>query len=325
MNGKKTRYYYEHIGDLKGRLAAAIPRQQLRELHEVRSARHFLVVGRLLLTFLAAGWALWQSRWPWLWAPAVILQGFTYLGFVILLHEQVHKIIFPTSRPKAERFLGLFYAALTGISATQFSVWHLDHHDQLGSEVEDPKRAHLSPKRNRRWFKLLYFTPALFFLYFKGAMKEARSYPPEVQKTIRRERLANTAFHLAVMATISYFGGPWVLLRVYVIPLFFGFPVAFSVNRLGQHYNIDPEDPAKWSTRVDGNPAWHFLMVWSNFHLEHHYYQRVPFYNLKKLNRALHPFFLKTGIPNRSYRELLWGWFAHNFRAHTRWARESRG
>lgn len=317
---KKTRYYYDHMGDLKRRLSNEIPRQDLRALHQVRPGRHFLVVGRLSLTLLVAGWALWQVRHPWLWAPAAILQGFTYLGFVILLHEQVHKIIFATSRPRLERFLGLFYAAVTGISATQFSIWHLDHHDQLGSEGEDPKRAHLSPKRNRRWFKLLYFTPALFVLYTRGAMREARTYAPEVQKTIRKERLSNIALHLAAISAILAFGGPGVLLRVYVIPLFFCFPIAFSVNRLGQHYNIDPDDPAKWSTRVDGNPIWHFLMVWSNFHLEHHYYQRVPFYNLKKLNRSLRPFFRKTGLPNRKYRELIWGWFVRNYRAHTRWA-----
>ena len=29
--------------------------------------------------------------------------------------------------------------------------------------------------------------------------------------------------------------------------MFFVFPVAFTLNRLGQHYDIDPADPAKWS------------------------------------------------------------------------------
>ncbi len=322
MKTKKYRHYYQHLGDLKSRLSESLPRQQLRALHEVRAHRHFLVVGRLLLTLLLAGAALWQTRWPWLWFPAAMIQGFTLLGFVILLHEQIHKMIFATSRPRLERFLGLFYAAVTGISATQFCNWHLQHHDQLGSDSADPKRAHLSPKRNRRWFKLLYFTPALFFLYTRGALREARTYPSQTQKIIRRERLGNITLHLAILATIGVLGGPWVLLRVYVLPVFFCFPIAFSVNRLGQHYNIDPEDPAKWSTRVDGNPIWHFLMVWSNFHLEHHYYQRVPFYNLKKLNRALLPFFLKTGLRNRGYLELIWGWFVQNHRAHTRWERE---
>ncbi len=322
---KKNRFYYDHMGTLKGRLSSEISRPDLRELHEIRPGRHFLVVARLLLTLGLTMGALWQSRWPALWAPAALVQGFTLLGFVILLHEQVHKIIFRSPRPKMERFLGLFYAAFTTISATQFSIWHLDHHDQLGSKDQDPKRNHLSPKRNQRWFKLLYFTPALFFFYTRGSMKEARTYPLETQRIIRRERLVNIALHLGVIAALWTMGGASVMLRAYLLPLLFCFPIAFSVNRLGQHYNIDPEDPAGWSTRVDGNPIWHFLMVWSNFHLEHHYYQRVPFYNLTRLNKKLRPFFAKTGLENRTYSKLIWGWLVENHRAHTRWARNQPG
>ena len=31
-----------------------------------------------------------------------------------------------------------------------------------------------------------------------------------------------------------------ILLQLYVLPLFFVFPVAFTINRLGQHYDIEP-------------------------------------------------------------------------------------
>ena len=58
--------------------------------------------------------------------------------------------------PAAERLLGWLYAVPSGISASQFTRWHLDHHAELGSDEDDPKRHHLSPKINARWFKLLY-------------------------------------------------------------------------------------------------------------------------------------------------------------------------
>lgn len=316
----KQRYYYHHIGDLKQRLNDALPRAALRELHVVRPGRHFLVVGRLLLWVVLCGWALWQTRWPWLWVPAAIVQGFNILGFVILLHEQVHRIIFRSKRPRLEAFLGHLYAFWSGISTTQFRIWHLDHHDELGSETDDPKRAHLSPKRNARWYKLLYFTPALFVLYARAAAREAGTYSEPDRRAIRRERIGNVAGHLAIAAALLSLAGPWVLLRVHVVPVFFVFPVAFVLNRLGQHYDIDPSDPAKWSTRVDGNPIWHFLMLWSNFHIEHHYYQRVPFYNLGRLNRALRPFWRDIGLRNRTYHQLLWGWLVQNRQAHTDWS-----
>ena len=316
---KNHRYYFKHIGDLRDRLNTAVPRQELRELHRVRPGRHFLVVGRLLLWVALCGWALWQSRWPWLWAFAALVQGFNLLGFIILLHEQVHEVIFASSRPRLERFLGHFYAFPTGISSTQFRIWHLDHHNELGSTTDDPKRAHLSPKRNQRWYKLLYFTPVLFWFYARAAAEEAAGYTPEEQRAIRHERLANVALHLGLAAAIFWAGGAWVLLRVYLVPLLFCFPIAFVLNRLGQHYDVDPTDPAKWSTLVNGNPVWHFLFLWSNFHIEHHYYQRVPFYNLRRLNRLLQPFFRQIGHRNRTYAQLVWGWLVLNRKPHTDW------
>lgn len=315
----KNKYYINHMGDLRQRLMKAVPQEDIKALHQKSAIRHLTVVGRQLLLMALCIWALWQTEIWYLWIPAAILQGFNILGFIILLHEQVHGAIFMKRHPKIERFLGLFYAFPSAISATQFGIWHMDHHRELGSSTDDPKRAHLSPKVNKRWFKFLYCTPALFVIYAKAAAREAKTYDKETQKTINRERLFNALGHLTIIGALLYFGGGWVLLRVYVIPFFFCFPPAFMLNRLGQHYDIDPSDPAKWSTLVNGNRAWHFLFLWSNFHIEHHYFQNVPFYNLKKLNKDLQPFFQETGIKNRTYREIIYGWFVKNKAPHTNW------
>ena len=315
----KERYYYNHIGDLKHRLSAEIPRQELRDLHKVVAWRHFVLAGRHFALFFACAWALWQTAYPWLWPFAAVLQGFNLLGFLILVHEQVHKAIFAKSRPKIERFLGLLYAAPTGISISQFNRWHLDHHNELGHADDDPKRAHLSPKKNTILTKLLYMTPALFVIYARASRQEAATYPAELQKTIGRERLLNAVLHLAVMAALFTYGGAWELLRVHVIPVFFLFPPIFVLNRLGQHYDIDVDDPAKWSTRVDGNPIWQTLFLYSNFHAEHHYYQRIPFYNLRKLNKRLRPFYDRIGMRNHTYTGMLHGWLVKNKEAHTDW------
>ena len=312
-------YYSDNVGDLKRRLVDSVGRDELRELHEVRPWRHFAVLARHLILVAVCGWALWQSQWPWLWLPAAILQGFNMLGFVILLHEQVHDCIFRNRRPKLQQFLGWLYAFPVGMSATQFKRWHLAHHDELGSHDDDPKRAHLSPKKNARWLKFLYATPALFIIYSRASRQEAERYPADVRRRIRNERLVSILLLVLILAGMISAGGVWPALRVWTIPLLLAFPVAFTLNRLGQHYNVDPTNPAKWSSRVDGNPLWRFLFLWSNHHIEHHYYPRVPFYNLVRLNRRLRPFFRKEEIPNRTYREIVWGWIARNRRAHTNW------
>src|SRR5262249_26571632 len=141
----KTGHYHRAIGDLKKRLAAAIPHDVLKELHAKAPARHFVVVGRQAFLFAAAFVAGWSYPSLWVRVPAALVLGFVIFDGTVLLHEVVHKAVFDGDRPGAYRALGLLYALPSGISPSQFTRWHLDHHLELGSTVDDPKRAHLSP------------------------------------------------------------------------------------------------------------------------------------------------------------------------------------
>ena len=41
----------------------------------------------------------------------------------------------------------------------------------------------------KRWYKLLYCTPALFPIYFRAARREAATYPAPLQRTIAGETI----------------------------------------------------------------------------------------------------------------------------------------
>jgi fatty acid desaturase len=242
-----------------------------------------------------------------------------------LLHEVVHNSVFHKTRKGWDRALGLAYAITSGISASQFTRWHLDHHDNLGSYEDDPKRHWLSPKRNARWYKLLYCTPALMPIYFRAAASEARSYEPELRRRIQIERLFTIVVQLSVAAALWSLGGPGPMVRIWLVPYFLVFPVAFTLNRLGQHYNIDPRHPLKWSTLMKPSHFWDFLFLYSNYHLEHHYFPRVPFYNLRKVHLRLRPLYDRVGLTPRTYREIVWQWFVLNRAPHTDWESVDEG
>jgi fatty acid desaturase len=141
----------------------------------------------------------------------------------------------------------------------------------------------------------------------------------QLQQQISRERTITIALHLLIAAALGWFFGWYAMARAYLVPYFFIFPVAFAVNRLGQHYDIDPDDPAKWSTRMRRSRFWDFAYLWSSYHLEHHYFPNVPFYNLPRLNQLLEPFFEKRDIRPRSYGELLYLYLIKNRKPHTDW------
>jgi fatty acid desaturase len=315
----KSGYFHRAIGDLRKRLTAAVPRDVLWELHRKSPARHFEVALRQLVLFASALALGWHFESLWVRVPCSLVLGFVVFDGTVLLHEVVHKAVFDGDRPRAYRLLGLVYALPSGISPAQFTRWHLDHHAELGSTTDDPKRAHLSPKRNARWLKLLYATPALFPIYFRAARVETATYPETLQRRIRGERLAAVGLHVLAASAIGFFGGSSRLLWLYAVPVFFVFPPAFALNRLGQHYDIVPAEPAKWGTRMARSPLWEFVFLWSHLHLEHHYFPAVPFYRLPALSAALEPFFREEGILARTYRELLKGWIVENRAPHSDW------
>ncbi|MFP5247641.1 MAG: fatty acid desaturase family protein [Thermoanaerobaculia bacterium] len=316
-------YYAEHAQQLKRDLAREIPVDALRELHQKWPLLHALIAFANVAALVGSAFAIVTfERW-YLWLPFSFVAGFAVFDFTVLLHEVVHRAILRESSERGYRFLGLLYAIPSGISSSQFTRWHLDHHAGLGSDEEDPKRHYLSPKINARWLKFLYFTPALFPIYFRAAARETASYEPELRTRIKRERLGTIAFHLSLLALAAWLGGWWIAFKLYIVPVFFVFPVAFALNRLGQHYDIDPNDPAKWATLVKGSWFWTPVFLYSNYHLEHHYFPGVPFYNLPRLQRLLMPFYEKRRMVARGYGELVWRYLILNRKPHTDWDRAS--
>lgn len=319
----KTGYWQKAASGLIRQLTQELGREKLRELQSKNPSKHaMLALGWLASGFLGAVLAAQATR-PYLWPLGVALLGLFAFNGTVLLHEVLHGLVFPRHRPWASRLLALLYSAPCGISPSQFTRWHLDHHAELGNPETDPKRHHLSPKRNSRLLKLAYWTPVLFFIYFRAARREAQNYERQLRRRILWERLSFTAGHVALAFALVSLGSWGLWLRVHALPLFFAFPVWFALNRLGQHYAIDPDDPARWGTLMVRSPyLWDLLFLFSNYHLEHHYFSAVPAYNLPKLRRGLQPFFDRRGIRPRTYRSLLYDWFVRNCPPHARWEEE---
>jgi fatty acid desaturase len=309
-------HYAKHARAFYRELTSGLDRKMLGDLHRRSAARHLWLGTRQVVLLCAIPAMMWRYPTPWVWLPAILLQGFVFFGFSVLLHEVVHNAVFATARPRASRALGLVYGALGFLAPSQFARWHLDHHRELGSESADPKRAHLSPKRNARWLKAMYFTPLLAPIYLAAAARAAIRYPPAVRRRIARERLMLVAVHVAIFVSL-WMLSPWLAIGAHAAPLAFGYPIAFSLNRLGQHYVVDPGWPGAWTTLVRPNAVWNFLFLYSSYHLEHHCFPGVPCYRLPQLQRTLLPALTARGHRAYGYGALLRLWLLRNHAPHT--------
>ncbi len=316
-----SKHWDQAAASFRGDLTAAVAPAVLKRLHRIQPWRHLAVVLRQLVLLALAVYVILRFGHLWYaWIPASIAIGFIVFSFTVLLHEVVHNVALSDRRSRWSTLLGHLYALPSGLSKTQFTRWHLDHHDNLGTADGDPKRHFLTPKIVRRWYKALYFTPALFPIYFRAARRATAGYEPALQKAIARERTMAIALHLAIPAVLWLTLGWQLALKLHILPVFVVFPVAFAINRLGQHYDIDPDDPAKWGTVIRPSPFfWDRIFLWSNYHIEHHYFPKVPFYNLPALHRALQGFFQERNWTARTYGGLLFDWFVKNRVPHTRW------
>ena len=295
----KGHYYSQHAAAFRAELGRAIPRERLRELHRKSAARHLAVAARQF-GFLALGtWALVRVEQPARLDPARHRPG---------LHRiQLHG---PAARGRAPRRLraqpclalngcsACSTPCPSGISATQFTRWHLDHHAELGS---DGGRSEAPPpvaedQRPLVQAAVLHARPVSDLLP-RGARERPRPTRLPSRRSSSGSDGCRSALTLRRWPRSRGGGGAAAALRAYIVPVFFVFPVAFTLNRLGQHYDIDPADPAKWTTLVRGNWFWNFAFLNSNFHLEHHYFPGVPFYNLPALQRLLVPVLRPTGHP----------------------------
>ncbi|HEV7923628.1 MAG TPA: fatty acid desaturase, partial [Thermoanaerobaculia bacterium] len=132
-------YYADHAQELKRDLAREVPTEALRELHQKRPLLHALVASANVAALILSAVAILHFDHWYFWLPFAVVAGFAVFDFTVLLHEVVHRAVLPESSERAYRILGLMYAMPSGISASQFTKWHLDHHLGLGSFEEDPK------------------------------------------------------------------------------------------------------------------------------------------------------------------------------------------
>ena len=98
------------------------------------------------------------------------------------------------------------------------------------------------------------------------------------------------------------------------------FPFAFTLNRLGQHYAIDPTDPAKWSTLRGGalvlGPDLRVLELSPGAPLPG---RRAPATTCPALQRRAPALLQKIGWRSMGYGEILREWIVRNRVPHTNW------
>jgi fatty acid desaturase len=188
-----------------------------------------------------------------------------------------------TRNPRIDRWIGFVCGIPILFSAMGYRIMHPIHHKRLRTE-EDPDDIENATKDPTllRWVYVMVFFLSVY-LYLIMVPTNA------VKNGSRREKLG-VILEFLVMASIVALG--WVFLPTswmiegWLLPLIVAGQVA-NIRGIAEHGMTTGGNEMTDTRTVATHPVLSFLMCNINYHIEHHLYPGVPWYNLPKVHKLL--------------------------------------
>ena len=257
-------------------------------------------------TGAVAFWAFHHLAWPWVVAAVYLHCSFYgFFGGGTGGHELAHKSMFKT------RWLNEFFLRLNGFltwfNYINFRRSHARHHQYTTHHDLDLEVMLPLDFKWHAWIYGIHLSPQGDAAGVSSAVPALLRPPsradPEVQTGespvpgIRPRGLAKMVrwarvllFGHAALALVFVLSGNWILLFLVTFAPFFARWFGI-LTHVPQHIGMEP-DVADWrrSTRTYLAGPFVCFFYWNmNYHVEHHMFAAVPFYNLPKLRKVLEP------------------------------------
>lgn len=267
---------------------------------------------RILFFFLL--WAI--AAYVALTSQLFIIQVLSYsaivcslIGCTVLLHEASHRLLF--SRPVLNQWIGFLVGVPILLSVSGFRTNHIAHHDRRSSAAQPDDIG-----ANFRDTAL-----SIPFYYFSILVRAYGfiTYLPLIGLTKGSWKMrAKTLFEyllIAASCTIVFWQVPTdVVLKIWIIPLLISAHLT-ELRAVAEH-GLTTRGNVFTATRTVLSNQWlAFIMCNINYHLEHHLFPGVPWYNLPKVHQLLQDEYRRAGCSvYPSYRQFFKDFFTHTWR-----------
>lgn len=225
----------------------------------------------------------------------------------ILMHEGAHQRLSKNST--LNEFLSDFFAAYPlFIKTNGYRLNHLAHHKYLNTDSDpDWVRKGKSPdwtfpKEKEKFGWLLFRNLVGFGIIemFMTVIVLSDIRFTDFLKNIRKTYLTHLlrlSYYSILALTVTGFD-LWIeFVCFWLVPYFVLLPLFNRVRSIAEHFGLKNEHSLNQSRNVRGSRLQNFFFGphQVNFHLDHHLFPSVPFYNLPELNKVLQT--------HKSYRE----------------------
>jgi len=290
---------------------------RMRELTHVRDGRFLADLAlQWLVIALAFGLAVHSGHWA-AYAAAMVVIATRQHALGILMHDGTHYRLL-SNRAFNDAVCDLLCAFPLGMATSRYRHDHMLHHRFLNTDG-DPYWVDFKLDDNWHWPKrrgaaLWVFFKDLTLLNLPRWLAVVHRWSPWVNHfgkqsapppLTRAERLRLYAFYAGVLGVITATDAWLGVLLLWLLPSLTLTMALVRLRTIGEHLALPDCHELDASRHTDGTLLEHLTVAPFNinFHVDHHLFPAVPYYNLPALHRLLleDPSYRQHAILNRSY------------------------
>jgi fatty acid desaturase len=277
--------------------------EDVRGFSQVNNWRAAAAIARqwvIIAATIAA--AIYLHHWA-AYAIAIVIVASRQHTLVVLMHDATHYRLF-SNRFANDFFSDLFCAFPEGITTLGYRLEHLPHHGGLNTEDDPYFRMFQADEvwqfPKSRWAALRVFLAdvliwnlprniAMWRRWAPISLWWRYRHDPKLASRCRRDAILSCACNGAVIAAMIWFNvWQWYLL-LWVVPALTFFMLFVRLRWISEH-TFRPATGEVRDTRHVYATLFERLFVAPlniNYHIAHHLYTSVPFYNLPALHKRL--------------------------------------
>jgi fatty acid desaturase len=277
--------------------------EDVRVLSQVNNWRAAVAIARQWIIIAATvAAAIYLHHWA-AYCIAIVIIASRQHTLVVLMHDATHYRLF-TNRTANDLISDLFCAYPQGITTLGYRLEHLPHHGGLNTE-DDPYYRMFQDDEvwqfpKSRLAALRVFLADLFIWNLPRNLTMWRRWAafslwlrhrhdPKLASRCLRDLILSAIFHCTVIATVIWFNvWQWYLL-LWALPALTFFMLFVRLRWISEHTFRPATNQVRDTRHVNGT-IFERLFVAPlniNYHIAHHLYTSVPFYNLPALHKRL--------------------------------------